>query len=329
MKILLADDEPIARTMLEHWLVGWGYQVTTVRDGEAALNALAADPELRLAIIDWVMPKCDGIEVCRQIRSGPAEPYVYVVLLTAKDDKADIIQGLDAGADDYLVKPCNPLELKVRLRAGRRVIELQEQLVAARETLRFEAMHDSLTQLLNRGATLEQLEREMVRAARRGAPVTVIMADLDHFKAVNDTFGHATGDVVLREAARRLKIGVRAYDIVGRLGGEEFIAVLPECDGKVGLTVAQRLCRLIGETPVATPTGKVPVTISIGIAASDQFPNASAEQLMRAADAALYHAKHSGRARSVLASSADFQAQGTVSDPEATTLKLIAARAQI
>src|SRR4051794_28036827 len=165
MKILLADDEPIARTMLEHWLTGWGYEVVTVRDGEAALNALAADPTLRLAIIDWVMPKVDGIEVCRQIRSGPPEPYVYVVLLTAKDDKSDIIQGLDAGADDYLVKPCNPLELKVRLRAGRRVIDLQEQLVAARETLRFEAMHDSLTGLLNRGATLEQLDRELVRAS--------------------------------------------------------------------------------------------------------------------------------------------------------------------
>jgi len=241
MKILLADDEPIARTMLEHWLTGWGYEVVTVRDGEAALNALAADPDLRLAIIDWVMPKVDGIEVCRQIRGGPAEPYIYVVLLTAKDDKSDIIQGLDAGADDYLVKPCNPLELKVRLRAGRRVIELQEQLVAARETLRFEAMHDSLTQLLNRGATLEQLERELVRSARRNAPVTVVMADLDHFKAINDTFGHATGDVVLRECARRLKLGVRAYDSVGRLGGEEFIAVLPECEASVGLTVAQRL----------------------------------------------------------------------------------------
>src|SRR3954462_13299943 len=201
MKILLADDEPIARTMLEHWLTGWGYEVVTVRDGEAALNALAADPTLRLAIIDWVMPKVDGIEVCRQIRSGPPEPYVYVVLLTSKDDKSDIIEGLDAGADDYLVKPCNPLELKVRLRAGKRVIELQEQLVAAREALRFEAMYDSLTQLLNRGAPLHQLGRDLVRAARRVPPVTVIMADLDHFKAVNDTFGHATGDVVLREAA--------------------------------------------------------------------------------------------------------------------------------
>jgi two-component system cell cycle response regulator len=323
MKILLADDEPIARTMLEHWLTGWGYQVTCVRDGEAALNALAADPELRLAIIDWVMPKCDGLEVCRRIRSGPPEPYVYTVLLTAKDDKADIIQGLDAGADDYLVKPCNPLELKVRLRAGRRVIELQEQLVQARETLRFEAMHDSLTQLLNRGATLEQLERELVRSSRRNSPVAVIMADLDHFKVVNDTFGHPTGDAVLREAARRLKLGVRAYDSVGRFGGEEFIAVLPECEAKVGLSVAQRLCRLVSESPVATANGQVPVTVSIGIAASDQFPGATAEELMRAADAALYHAKHTGRARSVLATRADWELPvAPAADPsEASTLK--------
>ncbi|MEP7048792.1 MAG: diguanylate cyclase [Pseudomonadota bacterium] len=325
MKILLADDEPIARTMLEHWLTGWGYEVITVRDGEAALNALAADPELRLAILDWVMPKCDGIEVCRQIRNGPAEPYTYVVLLTAKDDKSDIIQGLDAGADDYLVKPCNPLELKVRLRAGRRVIELQEQLVAARETLRFEARHDSLTQLLNRGATLEQLDRELVRSQHRNAPVTVVMADLDHFKAINDTFGHSTGDVVLREAARRLKLGVRAYDSVGRLGGEEFIGVLPECDAEMGHIVAQRLCRSVSDAPVLTPMGKVPVTISIGLAASDQFPGAKAEDLIRAADAALYQAKHTGRARCVLASGADWQTHAPINDPEATTLKPLSA----
>jgi PleD family two-component response regulator len=230
MKILLADDEPIARTMLEHWLVGWGYQVTLARDGESALQALKDDPELRLLVVDWVMPKKDGIEVCKEIRSGLQEPYVYVVLLTAKDDKSDIIAGLDAGADDYLVKPCNPLELKVRLRAGRRVIELQEQLVSARESLRFEAMHDSLTGLLNRGAVLEQLSKELLRASRRGAPVSVLMGDLDHFKSINDTHGHVAGDAVLKETARRLKAGVRAYDSVGRLGGEEFIAVLPECD---------------------------------------------------------------------------------------------------
>jgi diguanylate cyclase (GGDEF)-like protein len=321
MKILLADDEPIARTMLEHWLTGWGYEVVSVRDGEAALNALAADPDLRLAVVDWVMPKVDGIEVCRRIRSGPAEPYVYVVLLTAKDDKSDIIEGLDAGADDYIVKPCNPLELKVRLRAGKRVVELQEQLVAARETLRFEAMHDSLTQLLNRGATLEQLTRELVRASRRGAPVTVLMADLDHFKAINDTFGHATGDVVLCEAAQRIKIGVRAYDSVGRFGGEEFFAVLPECEAKVGLQVAQRLCRLVAESPVVTPTGEVPVTISIGVASSDQFPGAKADELMRAADSAMYQAKRTGRARAALATLLDWQGHAPANDPEATTLK--------
>ena len=321
MKILLADDEPIARTMLEHWLAGWGYEVVTVRDGEAALNALAADPDLRLALIDWVMPKVEGIEVCRRIRSGPAEPYVYVVLLTAKDDKSDIIEGLDAGADDYLVKPCNPLELKVRLRAGKRVVELQEQLVSARETLRFEAMHDSLTQLLNRGATLEQLDRELVRSARRSGPVTVVMADLDHFKAINDTFGHPIGDTVLREAAHRLKLGVRAYDSVGRLGGEEFIAVLPECEAKVGLQVAERLCRMIAESPVLTNSGKVPVTVSIGVASTDQFPGAKADDLLRAADSALYQAKHAGRARAVLATLVDWQAQAPAHDPEATTMK--------
>ncbi|HEY4106516.1 MAG TPA: GGDEF domain-containing protein, partial [Polyangiaceae bacterium] len=143
----------------------------------------------------------------------------------------------------------------------------------------------------------------------------------DHFKAINDTFGHSTGDVVLREAARRLKIGVRAYDSVGRFGGEEFICVLPECEANVALTVAQRLCRLVAESPVVTSSGKVPVTVSIGVAASDQFPGATAEELMRAADAALYQAKHTGRARSMLATSKDWQAQAPVNDPEGTTLK--------
>ncbi len=308
MKILLADDEPIARTMLEHWLAGWGYEVTLARDGESALQALKDDSELRLLVVDWVMPKKDGIEVCKAIRSGPQEPYVYIVLLTAKDDKSDIIAGLDAGADDYLVKPCNPLELKVRLRAGRRVIELQEQLVKARESLRFEAMHDSLTGLLNRGAVLEQLNNELVRASRRGAPVSVLMGDLDHFKNVNDEHGHAAGDAVLRETARRLKAGVRAYDSVGRLGGEEFIAVLPECDAKTGLSVASRLCRSLAETPTQHNGASISHSISIGVAATDQFGSAHGNELIRAADAALYRAKHAGRSRALLAIEKEFEA---------------------
>jgi len=238
---------------------------------------------------------------------------VYIVLLTAKDDKSDIIAGLDAGADDYLVKPCNPLELKVRLRAGRRVIELQEQLVKAREGLRFEAMHDSLTGLLNRGAVLEQLTKELVRASRRGAPVAVLMGDLDHFKVINDTHGHAAGDAVLREAARRLKAGMRAYDSVGRLGGEEFIAVLPECDAKTGLSVAQRLCRSLAETPTKYNGTAIPHSISIGVAATDQFGSARADELIRAADAALYRAKHAGRSRALLAIEKEFEVVKEVS----------------
>lgn len=315
MKILLADDEPIARTMLEHWLAGWGYEVTLARDGESALQALKDDSDLRILVVDWVMPKKDGIEVCKAIRSGPQEPYVYIVLLTAKDDKSDIIAGLDAGADDYLVKPCNPLELKVRLRAGRRVIELQEQLVKARESLRFEAMHDSLTGLLNRGAVLEQLTKELVRASRRGAPVSVLMGDLDHFKVVNDTYGHAAGDAVLRETARRLKVGVRAYDSIGRLGGEEFVAVLPECDAKTGLAVAQRLCRALADTPTQYQGKSIAHSISIGVAATDQFGSARADELMRAADFALYRAKHAGRARALLAIEKEFEVSKEVSQP--------------
>jgi two-component system cell cycle response regulator len=313
MKILLADDEPIARTMLEHWLAGWGYEVTLARDGESALQALKDDSELRLLVVDWVMPTKVGIEVCKAIRSGPQEPYVYIVLLTAKDDKSDIIAGLDAGADDYLVKPCNPLELKVRLRAGRRVIELQEQLVKARESLRFEAMHDSLTGLLNRGAVLEQLTKELVRASRRGAPVSVLMGDLDHFKTINDTHGHAAGDAVLRETARRIKAGVRAYDSVGRLGGEEFICVLPECDAKTGLSVAQRLCRSMSDTPTQYAGTAVAQSISIGVAATDQFGSARADELIRAADAALYRAKHAGRSRALLAIEKEFEVVKEVS----------------
>jgi diguanylate cyclase (GGDEF)-like protein len=232
------------------------------------------------------------------------------VLLTAKDDKSDIIAGLDAGADDYLVKPCNPLELKVRLRAGRRVIELQEQLVKARENLRFEAMHDSLTGLLNRGAVMEQLNKELVRASRRGAPVAVLMGDLDHFKVINDTHGHAAGDAVLRETARRLKAGMRAYDSVGRLGGEEFIAVLPECDAKTGLSVATRLCRSLAEAPTQYKSSAIKQSISIGVAATDQFGSARGDELIRAADAALYRAKHAGRSRALLAIEKEFESVG-------------------
>lgn len=301
MKILLADDEPIARTMLEHWLTGWGYNVLTVSDGERALSALKADPELKLALLDWVMPKLDGVGVCRALRSGGEAEYKYIVLLTARDSKASIVEGLDAGADDYIIKPCNPLELKVRLRAGRRVVDLQEQLVAARDAFRYEAQHDALTETLNRRAMMEQLDRELSRTKRNGSSVAVLMGDLDHFKVINDTHGHDIGDLVLKEVARRMKQVVRPYDLVARFGGEEFVIGLPECSFAMAFGVAHRLEAVIRQTPVMTPVGPIPVSISLGVAATDQLPEIGVRQLLRGADAAMYRAKRAGRARAMLA----------------------------
>jgi diguanylate cyclase (GGDEF)-like protein len=307
-KVLLADDERLGRGILERWLREWGYEVVSVGDGEAALAALANDPDLRLAILDWIMPKLTGPEACRKIRTGSQEPYVYVVLLTARDDKEHVIEGLEAGADDYLTKPCNPLELKVRLRAGQRVIDLQRELIQAREKLRYEAMHDALTGLLNRSAVMSRLEQELARSARLESHVSVIMTDLDHFKAVNDTYGHAAGDSVLREASRRLKCAIRTYDVVGRVGGEEFLYVGSECGNRDGRSVAERLRRMVAAGPVQVPGHMIKISGSFGVASTEQRAGATAEQLLRAADAALYRAKQGGRDRVELANQVDWAA---------------------
>lgn len=310
MKVLLADDEPIARTMLEHWLVGWGYQVTTARDGEQALRALANDRDIRLCIVDWVMPKLDGVDVCKAIRSGPQEPYTYLLLLTARDNKNDIVHGLDAGADDYLVKPCNPLELKVRLRAGKRVIELEEQLVGAREALRVEAMHDSLTGLLNRTALFARLDQEIARSKRSGSQVCLIMIDLDRFKRINDRFGHPTGDAVLSETAKRFLECIRSYDSLGRIGGEEFMLVLPDCDTRFATVVAERLRRSLCEVPIKTSENEIDVSASFGLVSSEHVTAPDLQTMVRIADCALYRAKDDGRNRVCIPTPSDLQAEG-------------------
>ncbi len=306
VKVLLADDDPIGRILLKRWLDEWGYESIVVDDGAAAIQALQADPEVRMAILDWVMPTMDGIDVCRWLRSRSPEPYVYTILVTARDNKADIIAGLEAGADDYIVKPCNPLELDVRLRAGRRVIDLQEQLMQARDRLRFEAMHDSLTTLFNRGAILERLDEELARSARTGKPVSVIMIDLDHFKRINDDFGHASGDAALRTASNVFKSALRPYDAIGRIGGEEFLVLLPECNEKCGLAVAERLRSRLAAHPVDAPAGTLRVTASLGVACTSFIDVLSAEELTRAADAALYRAKRTGRNRCEAATASDW-----------------------
>ena len=310
MKILIAEDDAISRRLLEHTLVRLGHEVVAVSDGNEAVQLLLAADAPRLAILDWMMPGADGLAVCREVRDKAAS-YVYVILLSAKDRHEDMITGLDSGADDFLTKPFNAVELRARLRSGTRVLDLQERLLAAQEALRIEATHDHLTGLANRRMIMHHLTREVNRARHEGGTVAVALADLDHFKAVNDEHGHAAGDSVLFETASRMQAAVRAYDFIGRYGGEEFLLVLPGADAVTGQAIAERVRARVAEEPVraglATP---LCVSVSVGVACTGGAglePNA----LIAAADAALYRAKAKGRNRI----EADGAAARTVKQP--------------
>jgi diguanylate cyclase (GGDEF)-like protein len=299
LKILIAEDDPVSRRLLEATLRKWGYYVNACIDGEAAWQMLQQPDAPSLAILDWMMPGMDGIEVCRAVRQRVEAPYVYVILLTAKHQKTDVIMGLEAGADDYIIKPFDTNELRMRLRAGQRILDLQEELIFAREELREQATHDSLTRLWNRAAIYEILQRELERASRTGAPLSILLADVDHFKRVNDSYGHLAGDAVLREIARRMLTALRPYDGIGRYGGEEFLLVLPDCDSAGAVALAERLRVAIGCEAVVLAEGVIPVTLSLGVATYEG--PAEAKSFIAAADGALYRAKNTGRNRVELA----------------------------
>lgn len=301
MQILVADDDADLRTLLAGTLGGWGYEVTAVADGPAAWQALQAEGAPRLALLDWTMPGMAGTQVCREARQRSDPPYPYLILLTARGGKADLCEGLDAGADDYLVKPVEIDELKARLDAGRRIVNLQDQLLTAQRSLREQASHDPLTGLWNRAAILGLLDREVARGGRDGRPVAVLMTDLDHFKSINDTHGHLAGDAVLRAAAQRLEAVVRPYDAVGRYGGEEFLVVLPGCGTEEAATLAERLRRALADRPFDVEAGELAVTLSVGVAVCEDGSPADPVGLLGAADAALYQAKARGRNRVELA----------------------------
>jgi diguanylate cyclase (GGDEF)-like protein len=302
MKVLIADDSIVSRHLLEATLRRWEYEVSVACDGAEAWRVLEQPDAPRLAILDWMMPGLTGVEICRRVREKGGEPYIYILLLTSKSLKEDLIQGLEAGADDYVTKPFDNHELNVRLRAGRRIVELQDELLAAREALREQATHDALTRLWNRHSIFEILQRELSRAAREHTPVGVILLDLDHFKLINDTHGHVAGDAVLREAARRMMASVRPYDGIGRYGGEEFLVILPGCDEAATERQAERLRNALGRDLMKLTETEVQVTASFGATTALPGAGSTMEQLMHAADEALYRAKDLGRNRVVFAS---------------------------
>lgn len=294
MKVLIADDSATSRAMLRSALAHWGYDVVLAENGEQAWQILAEPDPPPMAVLDWVMPHLTGPEVCRRVRETHREPYTYILLLTSKNTKGETVEGLEAGADDYIVKPFDQHELQVRLRAGKRIIDLQMDLLQAREELRERANKDLLTMLPNRPAISFTLEQEISRCHRDRRTVGVILLDIDHFKKINDTYGHFAGDAVLRETAARLRGNMRPYDQVGRYGGEEFLVVLPNCDLEQAKNQAERMRQKLHMSTMLVDGAELLVSASFGVTVSDaseRDPNL----FVRVADEALYRAKASGR----------------------------------
>ncbi len=241
IKILVAEDDFVSRLMLTSAIKKWGYEPIAVDNGKSAYEILTAESPPLLAILDWVMPEMDGIEVVRSLRKKTEEIPTYIIMLTTKTEKEDVIEGLEAGADDYIRKPFDTDELWARIRVGLRTAKLQKDLMDTQKALEYEAIHDPLTGCLNRRGILERLKEELERFQRTGEQLCVGMCDLDHFKKINDTYGHQTGDDVLKGFVQIIRSQLRPYDQIGRLGGEEFLILIPDITEVYARSALERL----------------------------------------------------------------------------------------
>ncbi|MGC8605009.1 MAG: GGDEF domain-containing response regulator [Desulfomonilaceae bacterium] len=293
----MAEDDIITRRLLEAQLKKWGHEVVACSDGQEAWEQLNKTGSPKLVVLDWMMPGMDGLTLSRKMREMETKPYTYIILLTARSRKEDIIEGLEAGADDYITKPFEPQELRVRIRAATRIVQLQEDLLKALEKSEFQASHDALTGLWNRYAILSVLKKELARGYRETKPVGVVMADIDHFKKINDTYGHLVGDEVLRQASTRLASSLRPYDTVGRYGGEEFLIVLPGCSIQDALSIAQRLKESFENNKIVRAENFTNVSLSFGVVVVNAKESQDIDIVIGLADEALYRAKNLGRNR--------------------------------
>ena len=296
--ILLAEDDPISRRLFEKILVKEGFAVTAVENGRKALD-LIRKQFFPIVLTDWQMPEMEGPELCRAIREENPDHYVFIIMLTSKGSKDDIISGLDAGADDYLTKPAHYAELVARIKSGIRILELEKSLKAAVDEIHLLSITDPLTGIYNRGYINERLPQEIRRANRYGRDLSIVLCDIDHFKKINDTYGHLSGDAVLKDFSRCIQTAIRSQvDWAGRYGGEEFLIVLPETDQVGAMILAERLRVIVSDWVTRVDGCDVKITASFGatgFSAQDVKKRVTPELLLREADILLYEAKEAGR----------------------------------
>jgi diguanylate cyclase (GGDEF)-like protein len=302
-RVLIVDDDPLACEYLKASITAAGFEVRCVSSGAEALAALRND-FAPIVITDRLMPDMDGLALCRTIRSEQFEGYVYVMLITSQDSEADVLAGLDAGADDYLSKKVSPAQLIARLRTAQRILTLEHSLRAVIEEKARQATTDTLTGANNRRYFVRHLSREIKRARRFEGVLSLLMLDIDHFKQINDRHGHAVGDQVLQQFAQRIVMNLREYDWFARLGGEEFAVVLPQTTLEDAGKVAEKLRRHVADTPMRCGTLSVPVTVSIGgveLHCLNPLEEPTVDRLLDIADRCLYASKEEGRNRATLA----------------------------
>ena len=297
MNVLVAEDDITTNTILTSLLEKWGYEVITAYDGRKAWEIIQGNDAPRLIILDWEMPEMKGIEICSLVRHHETTDPQYIIMLTSKYEKSDIVRGLESGANDYIVKPFDNAELLARIRVGHNILDMQYNLNRSREELAYQATHDPLTGIFNRKAIMEILQKELTRAEREKSNMCVCVCDIDYFKQINDSYGHKFGDTVLCGIVEALRSELRDYDSIGRIGGEEFLVIMPTCKSKMNKTVCERLRTSVENTSISSPVNDISVTISIG--ATLNINNDSVDKVIERADKFLYDAKRAGRNRVV------------------------------